>query len=109
MIDPGPAPTVVRVIFSQTRGDYVTASLRHATGPLIVGEWVAAFEVDEPSMWAWAEVMDFDTSSSVALLSVDHSAIVDIPASEPADVGAQVKAAVEDMIKYAASVRPVSA
>ena len=61
-------------------------------------------------MWAWAKVEHFDEVTLVALLSVDHSTIVDIPStSEAADVEAQVKAAVEDMIKYAASVRTVSA
>ena len=65
------APTFAQVIFSQLASGDVTTELDEAEGPLIAGEHIVAYEIDEPTLWAWAQVETFDASSGVATLKVD--------------------------------------
>ena len=68
--------TYVRVMFGQRRKGCVTASLEHGIGPLVVGETVMAYELDDGEMlYAPAKVTEVDQRSGVALLLVDQGQI----------------------------------
>lgn len=69
------APSIARVMFGQRGSSGVTASLRHTSGPLIVGERVVVFEVDEETIWGWATVLSFDKDTHVAEVEVEWSTL----------------------------------
>lgn len=82
-----PTPrSVVRVSFGQVSDGHVTASLRHSRGPLIPGETVVAYELDDGEMlYVTAQVVRFDDSRAVAQLKVRVSD-VRIAQARPVDV-----------------------
>lgn len=82
--------TCVRVMFSQVTEQGVTASLRHAIGPLLVGEAVVAYEVDTPPLWAYGEIVSWNQENEVAYLRVIPDDIREVPGmtadSDPVEI-----------------------
>lgn len=87
------APSVARVMFGQHGRDGVTASLRHTSGPLIVGETVVVYEVDDVTLWAWGEVVAFDSQRGVASIEVDWSTLKEVEKPVKAEGVSETEAA----------------